>query len=168
MTSVTALDDRLVEEMLALDLMTLRRHTEAAGDVLDRDAHRLAISASLSSSELLLVRRGSLLVACARLQPEDDDRWFVSGFGTHPLHRDGGTIRALLLQLIRLVERKSIAALRSNVYKTNRSSMAFHERLGFRVTRENARGVQFDATIADLRGNASLRRLSTRRGTTRA
>jgi hypothetical protein len=41
--------------------------------------------------------------------------------------------------------------LRSNVYKTNRLSMAFHQKLGFKLTRENAKGVEFTAELAALK-----------------
>lgn len=154
--------ERLLDEILALDLLTLRRHTEAAGDKLDAEAHRRAIAKSLALSELLVVRRDDTLVAYALLQPQTEGRWFVTGFGTHPVHRNASTVNKLLVQLIGAVERLSIEAICSNVYKTNRLSMAFHERLGFKVTRENGKGVQFDATVDDLRSNASLTRMSSR------
>lgn len=157
-----ASDEKLVAEILALDLVTLRAHTEAAGDKLEAEAHRSAIAQSLIASEGLLVRRGDVLVAYALLRPQTEGRWFVGAFGTHLSHRNASTIRELLSQLMEMVERRSIKALRSNVYKTNRMSMAFHRRLGFRITRENDKGVQFDATLESLKGNASLMRMSSR------
>jgi L-amino acid N-acyltransferase YncA len=58
--------------------------------------------------------------------------------------------RDLFAQIAELAGRRSISSLRSNVYKTNRLSLAFHRRLGFTVTRENSKGVEFTADLADL------------------
>lgn len=48
------------------------------------------------------------------------------------------------------VVRRGIVRLQSHVYKTNRLSMAFHALLGFAITRENDKGVEFTASVADL------------------
>jgi len=139
-----------VEELLALDLLTLREHTELAGDVLDPEGQRSAIERSLAVSELAAVRRDGRLVAYAMLQPQEAGRWFVTGFNTHPAHRSAPVFRDLFAQISTVAARHGISSLRSNVYKTNRLSMAFHRRLGFKVTRENAKGVEFTASVADL------------------
>lgn len=141
-----------IDELLALDLLTLREHTELAGDVFDAGAQRGRLAQSLQMSELVWVRREDALVAYAMLHPQEDGRWFVTGFNTHPDHRSGPTFRDLFAQLGGLARRCAITSLRSNVYKTNRLSMAFHRRLGFRVTRENAKGVEFTADLAELMG----------------
>ena len=137
-------------ELLALDLLTLRAHTELAGDVLDADAHRQLLAESLATAELVVVRRSGALVAYAMLRPQEAGLWFVLGFNTHPAHRDAGVFRDLFAQIAALAGRRSITALRSNVYRTNRLSVAFHRRLGFRVTREAAKGVEFTATLEEL------------------
>ena len=94
------------------------------------------------------------------LVPQENDRWFVSGFNTHPLHRDATVFRDLFSELSKLAVRHSISELRSNVYKTNRLSMAFHRRLGFTITRENSKGVEFTATLDELMsGSPALRRV---------
>ncbi len=54
----------------------------------------------------------------------------------------------------------AISELRSNVYKTNRLSMAFHLRLGFQITRENAKGVEFFATVTDLAADPFIKRVA--------
>ncbi len=139
-----------IDEILALDLLTLREHTELAGDVFDAGTQREKLEQSLAVSEVVAVRREGALIAYAMLRPQEDGRWFVLGFNTHPDHRNGGVFRDLFALLARLAQRHSITSLRSNVYKTNRLSMAFHRRLGFRVTRENPKGVEFTADLADL------------------
>lgn len=104
----------------------------------------------MKTAEIVSVRRDGTLVAYAMLRPQDDGLWFVLGFNTHPAHRDANVFRDLFAQIACLAARLSITALRSNVYRTNRLSMAFHRRLGFRVTREGAKGVEFTATLDDL------------------
>ncbi|MBX9794518.1 MAG: GNAT family N-acetyltransferase, partial [Burkholderiaceae bacterium] len=63
---------------------------------------------------------------------------------------------ALFRQLLEIASRRGITSLRSNVYKTNRLSMAFHARLGFQVTRENAKGVEFTVTVPELLAKSGL------------
>lgn len=139
-----------LEDILALDLLTLREHTELAGDVFDAATQRRQLERSLALAELVAARRDGTLVAYALLRPQEDGRWFVLGFNTHPDHRNGGVFRELFAQIATLARRRSITSLRSNVYRTNRLSMAFHRRLGFAVTRENDKGVEFTADLAAL------------------
>lgn len=143
-------------EILALDLLTLREHTERAGDRLDPDGLRKSIETALRVSEAAVVRRQGVLVAYAMLQPPEAGQWFVTGFNTHPEHRNAPVFRALFGQLLAIASRRGITSLRSNVYKTNRISMAFHARLGFQVTRENAKGVEFTASVPELLSNRRL------------
>jgi ribosomal protein S18 acetylase RimI-like enzyme len=146
-----------VEELLALDLLTLREHTEQAGDVLDPDVQRLAIERSLAASQVATVRRNGNLVAYAMLQPQESGRWFVTGFNTHPAHRSAPVFRELFGQISAVAELCGITSLQSHVYKTNRRSVAFHKRLGFHITRENAKAVEFTASLADLTANPSVK-----------
>ena len=147
-----------IDELLALDSLTLRDHTERAGDAFDLDEHRARLQASLEVNELCSVRREGKLVAYAMLRPESAACWFVGAFSTHPLHRTPPVISELLAKLARLVSERGIAELRSHVYKTNRLSMAFHRKLGFQVTRENEKGVEFFASILELKDRPALRR----------
>jgi ribosomal protein S18 acetylase RimI-like enzyme len=152
-----------IEELLALDLMTLREHTELAGDALDPEVQRSAIEKSLAVSEVASVRRNGQLVAYAMLQPQEPGRWFVTSFNTHPAHRSAPVLRELFAQLSAVSVRCGITSLRSNVYKSNRLSMAFHRRLGFTVTRENTKAVEFTASLADLTANPSVKGTSRKR-----
>jgi ribosomal protein S18 acetylase RimI-like enzyme len=147
-----------IDELLALDLLTLREHTERAGDRLDAGTHRALLARTLAQSETIVVRRGGALAAYAMLSPQADDCWFVSGFNTHPAHRDASVMRELFAGLSSLARRRAVAALRSHVYKTNRLSLAFHRRLGFRVTRENAKAIEFTATPDELLGASRVAR----------
>ncbi|MFT3665026.1 GNAT family N-acetyltransferase [Piscinibacter sp.] len=145
-----------VDEILELDLLTLREHTERAGDALDPVRLRHSIENLLPVSEVAVVRRQGALVAYAMLQPQEAGRWFVTGFSTHPEHRSAAIFRSLFGQLLHIASRRGIESLRSNVYKTNHLSMAFHARLGFKVTRENAKAVEFTASVSELRSKHPL------------
>jgi L-amino acid N-acyltransferase YncA len=147
-----------IEELLALDILTLRAHTERAGDELNVDRHRAGLVKSLAVSQVCAVRREGVLVAYAMLQPESPSCWFVTGFNTHPLHRTASVLFELLASFAGMVHKLGIAELRSNVYKTNELSMAFHRRLGFKVTKENAKGVEFFASVADVLASSSIAR----------
>lgn len=126
-------------------------HEGQAGDRLDAARWRETLAQSLAVSEVAVVRRGGVLVGYAMLQPRaEPGLWFVTGFNTHPAHRHGVVVRALLQQLLAIAQRRGIVTLQSHVYKTNRLSMAFHARLGFAITRENDKGVEFTASVAEL------------------
>lgn len=153
-----------VREILDLDLLTLREHTELAGDILDPVRHGQSIEDALALSEVVVVRRQGALVAYAMLQPQESGRWFVTGFNTHPSHRNPPVFKALFAQLLEIASRRGITALRSNVYKTNRPSMAFHARLGFVVTRENEKGVELTADVEALRAGPGVVRRGAFRG----
>nr|WP_256490364.1 GNAT family N-acetyltransferase [Ideonella oryzae] len=134
----------------------MREHTERAGDQFDRDRLRQSIEASLPISEVAVVRRQGALVAYAMLQPQEAGQWFVTGFNTHPEHRSAPVFRVLFGQFLNIASRRGITSLRSNVYKTNSLSMAFHARLGFQVTRENAKGVEFTVNLPQLLAKSRL------------
>ena len=91
------------------------------------------------------------------LQPQESGSWFVTGFNTHPAHRSSPIFRELFGQISAVAERCGITSLRSHVYKTNLRSVAFHRRLGFQVTRENAKAIEFTASLTDLTANPSVK-----------
>ena len=151
-----------IDEILALDWITLREHTERAGDIFDADSHRLRLQTSMEVSAVCSVRKDGRLVAYAMLRPESETCWFVGGFGTHPQHRTSAVMLELFGKLVELAQRKRIVELRSHVYKTNRLSMAFHRKLGFLVTRENDKAVEFFAPISAIGERPGIRRAARR------
>jgi hypothetical protein len=142
-----------VHEIVELDMLTLREHTEKAGDVIGPESQRELVEVSLPLSEVASVRRDGMLVAYAMLQPKEDGLWFVTGFNTHPAHRKAPVFKSLFAQISDIASRRNITTLQSNVYRTNRLSLAFHTRLGFHATRESNKGVEFTATVAELLAN---------------
>ncbi len=144
-------------EILALDLLTLREHTERAGDTLDPEKLLESIENSFSVSEFAAVRRHGALVAYARLQPQQlHGHWFIAGFNTHPNHRNSPVFKSLLAQIIQITSRREISVLQSHVYKTNIASLAFHSRLGFKITRESEKAVEFTAKVSNILSNKLL------------
>lgn len=151
-----------VDDFLALDQLTLRDHTERAGDVFDPVQHRCVLKMAIATTRVCTVERDEHLIAYAMLRPETSDCWFVTGFNIHPAHRNAAVMQQLIYSVLDLVQTSDAVALRSHVYKTNLPSLAFHRRLGFKATRENAKAVEFYATLADLADNAAIRRIITR------
>jgi ribosomal protein S18 acetylase RimI-like enzyme len=151
-----------VDDVLELDVLTLRDHTERAGDAFDIEQHRARLQRSLEICTVCTVRRVGELVAYAMLRPESERCWIVCGFNTHPLHRTYAVVSELLVKVAGLAREAGIAELRSHVYKTNRLSIAFHRKLGFRVTQENEKAVEFLASLSTLGEHRAIRRAAGR------
>lgn len=147
-----------VDELLAFDALTLREHTEQAGDTFNLDEHRVQLRKSLEVNEVCSVRRDGKLVAYAMLRPESGTCWFVGAFAIHPSYRIYAVIAELLAKVATLAIDRGIVELRSHVYRTNRLSVAFHRKLGFRVTRENDKGFEFFAAVHELILRPAVRR----------
>lgn len=151
-----------VDDILALDILTLRDHTEQAGVAFDEETHRANLTESLAHSDVCAVWREAGLVAYAMLRPEAEACWFVGAFATHPSHRTFSVLAELLTQVATLARERGIQALRSHVYKTNRLSLAFHRKLGFQTTRENEKAVEFYSPINDLARASLIRRVESK------
>lgn len=144
----------LLDDILALDTLTLSEHTIAAGAEFDIERHRSLLEGSLSRCEDITVYRGDRLAGYAMLEPLDGSSWFVNAFNTHPDYRNALVLRALLRDLIALTQRHGIRSLVSHVYKTNLPSIRFHRKLGFDVVDENERAFAFrlDLSSSILKG----------------
>ncbi|WP_116140812.1 GNAT family N-acetyltransferase [Trinickia diaoshuihuensis] len=152
-----------IDELLALDLLTLREHTERSGAAFDVEKHRARLHESLILDALCFVRRDGKLVAYAMLRAESDSCWFVGSFGIHPLHRTYAVIAELLAKVGMVAEERGIRAFRSHVYKTNRLSVSFHRKLGFDVVRENDKAFEFFAELDKLARRPAIRRATSAR-----
>ncbi|MGI4861252.1 MAG: GNAT family N-acetyltransferase [Janthinobacterium lividum] len=148
----------IIDEVLALDLLTLRAHTERAGDAIDADLHSVRVRTMLENASVCSVRKADELAAYAALAPESDTCWFVQAFNTHPLHRTPAVMSELVSKLSELACERGIVALRSHVYKTNHLSIAFHRKLGFRVTRENEKALELFAAVATISQRRAVQR----------
>lgn len=147
----------LLDEILQLDLLTLRAHTELAGDQLQPDSHRAMLQASLQDAQLCQVRRHGVLLAYAMLRPLAGQHWLVTAFNTHPQHRHAPLLNQLFTALLEVAQRLDIRELSSHVYQTNHLSLAFHRRLGFKVVRENQKALEFHSSVVALLAQPALR-----------
>lgn len=148
----------ILEQLLALDLLTLRTHTEQAGDLFTIDTQRTSLINALAISELCYVERDTRIVAYALLRPYSDACWFVCSFTTHPAFRSAPVLRHLFTQIAQILAQHKVTQLCSHVYKTNRLSSAFHRKLGFVVTNENAKAWEFRCQTAALLQQPSLQK----------
>jgi L-amino acid N-acyltransferase YncA len=134
----------LLDELLALDTLTLRQHTEAAGDRFDPVAHRQQLASSLADSQLLLVRgQDGSLHGYALLRQQTATHWFVGMLNLHPAHRHRRVFLTLFRQLAALPGWAPESVLQSHVYRTNTDSLQFHQKLGFTIAQQNDKAVAF-------------------------
>jgi hypothetical protein len=140
----------LIDAITALDLQTM--YDWRAGDQapLDAEAQRAAVAKSLETGEAVTIWREDALAAYAVFVPRGQGQWFASGIALHPDLAGPGTIRSLRAAVGRFLARADVSLVESNVYKSNRKSVALHRRLGFAVTRENDFGLAFRAEAAAL------------------
>lgn len=134
----------LLDELLALDLLTLRQHTEAAGDAFEPVAQRQQLAASLADSLLLQVRGSDgSLHGYALLRQQSATHWFVGMLNVHPAQRHRRLFLALLQQLAALPGLMEDSILQSHVYRTNAASLQFHQKLGFTLDQQSDKAVAF-------------------------
>ena len=136
-----------MEEILALDMLTLAAHTLAAGDGFTEAGHRAALAEVLPKSEVIKTHREGRLAGYAYLWPKGGGLWHVGGFAVHPDFRNGRVLRVLLVKVEALAEARGIVELQSHVYKTNPRSLALHRRLGFTKIAENDKGFAFSLKL---------------------
>ena len=144
----------LIDEIIALDALTLSSHTIAATGAFDLAAHRASLEARLAEDvELVCIHRQDRLVAYglygSHPQAAAGD-YFVYMLITHPDHRNAATLRRLWLASRIVFERRGVQQLISHVYRTNPLSIAMHERLGFTRRKENPLAIEFVATLSGL------------------
>lgn len=148
-----------IDEFLELDRLTLEDEVGSDGEVVSEDWLRKRLEEALLTSQVCTVRRNDMLVAYAMLHPQTESRWFVTCFNTHPSYRTAPVLLDLFSAFSALVRRHGIMELRSNVYRTNCQSLAFHKKLGFRVTKENALAVELSSIVEDMISASSFARI---------
>lgn len=141
----------LFEEILALDLRTLRDHSSGEARALNASEHRDALHSVWDKTTTVSVRRAGALAAYGAVWEQRTGVWFVSGIAINPDQRMISVRRELRRKMLELIENAEIKTLVSNVYKNNTASMALHQHLGFLITRENEIGVEFTLQTETLR-----------------
>ncbi|MDG1739090.1 MAG: GNAT family N-acetyltransferase [Paracoccaceae bacterium] len=143
-----------IDEIMALDLLTLNDHTSGHPRPLDPINHFTALDEVFNISSHAEVRRNGLLVAYVQLRPQSPLVWFVGGAGVHPDYRNPSVFRELLKAFSELITSENISHLKSNVFKANTASIRLHKHLGFQITRESKIGYEF--SLDDTAGLSQL------------
>ncbi|WP_424984050.1 GNAT family N-acetyltransferase [Maritalea sp. S77] len=154
-------DTALLDAIVDLDMLLLKEHTEAAGDRFERESHRQALAQRFDCAEIIDIWRDDELIAYSYIWPKDD-RWFVGGFAIRPDHRNAAIMSELLMQLLERTNASPQVHVESHVYKANRLSMDFHQKLGFEIIRENEKGVAFVHRLDVLRQHPIVQRAAKR------
>lgn len=136
----------LCDAITGLDLMTMYDRRGGGEDPLDPATQRAAVAAALQTGEAVAIWQGDTLAAYAMFVPRGEGVWFATGIALHPEHRHAGVMRQLRAGIARFLASQDVAIVESNVFKTNRKSVALHRRLGFEVFRENDFGYAFRAS----------------------
>lgn len=142
-----------MNEYMELDNLTLRTHTERAGGRLDLELLEKSRGDARKIDCFFEERVHDKLAAYATISEKDTGIWFVLMFNTHPAFRTKNVFFSLFKKILDRVNQSGGKCLQSNVYKENELSVRFHERLGFRVTKENDIGVEFTLDLTDSESN---------------
>lgn len=152
-------DDPLIDELLALDLLTQHADTGATGDGLGPVALRARLAEALPQSRLCVVRRDARVVAYGMITTLSPTKWQVSAFTVHPRFRLPRVMRELLAGMAELIDALQLDELCCHVHKTNRASVRFHRALGFAVREESDKAYEFVAPTAYLLHSPRAQRL---------
>ncbi len=132
-----------MEEIVALDMLTLTAHTRAAGAAFTEGSHRAALAQVLPISEIIKVHRQGRLAGYAYLWPKNGGLWHVGGFAVHPDFRAGRVLGALLEKVEALALAEGIAELQSHVYKTTCGHWRYIDGWGLWKLMKTKRGLPF-------------------------
>ncbi|WP_374354251.1 GNAT family N-acetyltransferase [Chitinimonas sp.] len=139
----------LIEQLAALDELTLSQHTEQAGDHFCRAQREIELAQQFDEQHhLVAIARAGKVVAYAMYRAKQLGEWFVLMLNVHPECRDASVMRELSFKSLQLFRQHTVERLVSHVYKTNRLSMNFHHRLGFAINQENDKAVEFVTELA--------------------
>ncbi|GAB3251311.1 GNAT family N-acetyltransferase [Chitinimonas naiadis] len=149
------------DQLAALDVLTLSTHTQAAGDLLDHATRLAQLRASAAAGDhFLLVERDGKVVAYANYTVRTDKQWFVLMLNIHPAHRNAAVTAEIAQRSLALFVEHGVQKVVSHVYRNNPASLRFHRKLGFNVTRENDKALEFTASPSEL---ALLQRVAGRK-----
>ncbi len=136
-------------EYMALDDLTLRAHTERSGAKLDLEILEKSRETAKISDCFFEERVEGKLAAYATIMEKEEGIWFVLMFNTHPVFRTPKVFLSLFRKILQRMLVSEGKYLQSNVYKENKLSIKFHERLGFKITRENDIGIEYTLDLTD-------------------
>jgi ribosomal protein S18 acetylase RimI-like enzyme len=143
------LEDMEMNEYMALDDLTLRLHTEKSGAKLDLEILEKSRYTAKKSDCFFEERVDGKLAAYATIIEKEEGIWFVLMFNTHPSFRTPKVFLSLFRKILKRMSLSEGKCLQSNVYKENNLSVKFHERLGFKITKENDIGIEYTLDLTN-------------------
>ena len=138
---------------MALDDLTLRAHTERSGAKLDLEILEKSRYTAKISDCFFEERVEGRLAAYATIMEKEEG---VAGRLTLEEFRKYKSVEDCSDEFRKILQRMLVSEgkyLQSNVYKENKLSIKFHERLGFKITRENDIGIEYTLDLTDTATN---------------
>ncbi|ENW83549.1 hypothetical protein F909_00560 [Acinetobacter sp. ANC 3929] len=136
-----------MKEYLALTLITLEGLSEQAGKPIDHASYLASLINASNQGYLFEYRKKQQLLGYFTVEYIEQRKWFVPILVIHPKHRSKEVFTALLEQLIQFIEARQALTLVSHALKNNVLSVNFHNRLGFKIIRENQAAFEFQLDI---------------------
>ncbi|HET8903136.1 MAG TPA: GNAT family N-acetyltransferase [Saccharospirillum sp.] len=127
--------------------MTLKDISIEAGMPIEDEVYLNSLEEARASNCLFDVRRHGALQAYSTLKYVGEGKWHVLMFVTQPEQRNKDTFTELFGKIILHLDKVNAKTLVSNVFKVNRLSVAFHKKLGFKITREAPHGYEFTLAL---------------------
>ena len=164
MTNVTIATDAEIEAIVALVNAAYRGDSSRAGwtteaDYLDgqrTDADTLRNELAAAPDAVMLVMRDAPdgpLVACARLEPEDDGAWHLGMFTVDPRLQNRKLGRAMLEAAERFIAERGAHTMRMHVIGLRASLLAWYERRGYLRTGATKEFPYGDPRFGEARGD---------------
>ncbi len=142
-------ENKRMNEYMELDNLTLRTHTEKSGDILDLELLEKSREDAKKTNCFFEERVSDKLAAYATIIEKQEGTWFVLMFNTHPSFRNSKILLLLFKKILKRIYQSNGKCLQSNVYKQNELSVKFHEKLGFKLTKENDKGIEFTLDLTN-------------------
>ncbi|MGI0117886.1 GNAT family N-acetyltransferase [Zooshikella sp. RANM57] len=139
-----------MKEYLDLTELTLNGISIEAGRPIDGKVYLDSLVNAKELGCLFDVYSNKKLLAYATLKDLGEGKWFVLMFVIHPRYRHKRVFLELFYKIIKHLISVKAKILVSNVFKVNKLSVAFHKKLGFKVTREADIGYEYTLALDDL------------------
>ena len=138
-----------MQEYLQLDLLTLEQISAQAGRPIEPHVYLRTVEEAKARGHMFECRCNGRLLGYCTVKPLDPGYWFVLMFNTHPQHRSRRVFASLMAQLKKFLQQHQAHTLVSHVFKINHLSVAFHHKMGFKITRGNEHGYEFTLKLDD-------------------
>jgi ribosomal protein S18 acetylase RimI-like enzyme len=140
-----------VDEMAALDMLTLAEHYRSAYGHCDRPWLRARHATALAEGGRVIAEHlQKQLAGYVLLRPIHPDEWEMTAFNLHPWYRSTSLYRRLLTRSLAHLISHGASKLTSLVLPTHETSIRFHERLGFTCAARTPEMLRYEIPVAEL------------------